>query len=563
MSFNPPPDPTPGLTFQYGNIIWKYDAVSGVWNIEDGNLVGERGPKGDQGDPGPTGATGATGDPSAGDGAAIIVNAGTVTARIGGYGETGVMGVTGRFGLVNGIATLLSASTGESGIASFDSQFFSVSSTGHVRLIGDLGGATGDTVLAGSGIRIPETSGNTKTIINVGVTGIGFGNDVGLTGKINLTAQSGSNITITQSSNTITIGSNFSVGATGHTVTPGVGINVVNAGGNVRRIDNMGVTSFNGLTGAVNGISTINNTSPTILSNFNIEVTGDTQAVFGYTPLSSSDLSFGISARLATASLTGVARFPATHFSVSNGAVSLSGPYGIIGVTGIAVGDNDVGLTGRVQITAGTNVTVTRSGNTITIASSGGGGAAGITASPQQVLFSSGNGGTGSNNFVFNGLAATFGGDNTQFTITGPTFTIGNNTVVRGGVFFDAAESAPYFIVPSGNFEIRGASGSVQRIRTNQQSSNYQVTFASDGWSDVVGVSESVVVIMQSESAKTGAFGNDVLTTTPRPIIGGVTGGFDVFTLMRIKVSDSGGVNPLRMAFPIARGLTAPNFSIG
>lgn len=167
--------------------------------------------------------------------------------------------------------------------------------TGHITF----NPATGNTVLAGSGIAIPNSLDNTRTIINVGVTGIGFGNDVGLTGKINLT--SGTSITFDLlANNTIKINSTGVVGSTGDTVAAGVGMSVVRTGGtNVVTINNLGVTSFNGLTGAV-------------------ALTGDGGAIVG----ASNNT---IRARLAGASLTGVASFPTTDFGVMNGEVSLTG----------------------------------------------------------------------------------------------------------------------------------------------------------------------------------------------------------------------------------------------
>jgi hypothetical protein len=80
------------------------------------------------------------------------------------------------------------------------------------------------------------------------------------------------------------------------------------------------------------------------------------------------------------------------------------------------------------------------------------------------------------------------------------------------------------------------------------------------GWTNALGVAESVVVILQCANSETGQFASDILTQDPRPILGGVTGGVDVFTLMRIKTD---ATDPVRMAFPIARGMTAPNFTIG
>lgn len=467
MSFNPPQFPAADQTYQYGNIIWRFDGTAGVWNIVDGSLVGEQGPPGPAGPQGPQGEKGNTGSPATGDDASIIVSNGFITARLGAVGTTGVLGVSNRFSVVNGIAYPLPASNGASGIASFDSVYFDVTSTGHVSIKGDLGvgGVTGDTVLGG------------------------------------------------------------------------VAIGVASEGGNVKRINNIGVTSFNGLTGAVT-------------------LTGDGGAVFGR----GNNI---IGARLADTSTTGVASFSSSFFSVNgSGVVSLASPYSVVGVTGIGFG-NDVGLTGKINLTAAdASMTITRNGNTISFASNAvGGAAAGITASPQQVLFSSGNGGTGSNNFVFNGLAATFGGANTQFTITGPTFTIGNNTVVRGGIYYDAAESAPYYPFENSPVLIKASDGSVQRIGINP-SGTYVVGF-DDGtegnWTNAIGVAESVVVILQSSSGKTGAFGGGILTPSPPPVLGGLTGGVDVFTLMRIRHS-SGAI---KMAFPIARSMTGPNYSIG
>lgn len=462
MSFNPPQFPAADETYQYGNIIWQFDGTAGVWNIVDGSLVGEQGPPGPVGPQGPQGEKGNTGSPATGDNASIIVSNGFITARLGAVGTTGVLGVSNRFSVVNGIAYPLPASNGASGIASFDSVYFDVTSTGHVSIKGDLGvgGVTGDTVLGG------------------------------------------------------------------------VAIGVVSEGGNVKRINNIGVTSFNGLTGAVT-------------------LTGDGGAVFG----AANNI---IGARLADTSTTGVASFNSSFFSVNgSGVVSLASPYSVVGVTGIGFGD-DVGLTGKINLTAAdASMTITRSGNTISFASNAvGGAAAGITASPQQVLFSSGNGGTGSDNFVFNGLAATFGGANTQFTITGPTFTFSPSTRIKEGVFVNPSEFAPWDAgSPLGlsNLQVRASDGTVQRY-TATPNSNFTISAdSSGGWSNQTGVVETVIVAIQSLSGLTGQFGSDIVTEFPRPILLGVTGGIDVLSIMRIKTA-GGGVT---MGFVVSRGMTA------
>ena len=523
--FNPPADPVDGTPYTFGNITWQYDATSGVWNIVDASLVGERGPQGDIGPTGNTGNTGATGDPSAGDGGALTVSNGFITSRLGGFGVTGVVGVTGRFGVQGGIISLMPASTGESGIASFDSEFFNVTSTGHVSLRGDIN-IGGDTVVAGVAIGT-SAAGDNLVVNNLGVTSFN-----GLTGAITTTLRAGGGITIT--------GTNFTD----------------------QTIINRGVTSFNGLTGAVNGLVTINSISPAISNNFNISITGDGKAIIGQEGVGFADQNIVITGRLATTGATGVASFNNNFFSVQNGAVSLTGPYAVVGVTGIGFG-NDVGLTGKINLTAAdASMTITRVGNEIRFASNAVGGGGGITASAQQVVFADGSGGgTGSSNFVFNGTSATFGGANTQFTITGPTFNIGNNTVVRGGIFYDAAESAPYKPLNNGSVTIRANEGSVQRVFIDPQTApTYTVEFPSgdDGWTTVEGVAESVVVILQCANAKTGAFASEILTAAPKPTLGGVAGGVDVFTLMRIK-HPSGTI---KMAFPIARGMTSSGVSI-
>lgn len=460
MSFNPPPTPFADQQYQYGNVIWQFDGTAGVWNIVDGSLVGEQGPQGPQGPQGVPGIQGDPGAPSVGDGAAMIVSDGVITARLAQSGVTGVMGVNGRFSIVNGIATLLPASNGESGIASFDSAYFSVSSTGHVTFIGELGGATGDTVLAG------------------------------------------------------------------------VAIGVADEGGNVRRINNIGVTSFNGLTGAVT-------------------LTGDGAAVFGAANNT-------IGARLATINATGVASFNSNFFDVTNGAVALKSPYSAIGVTGIGIGENAESLTGRVEFFEGTNITLSLDTvrNRITINSSAAGGGSSITANAQQVLYSSVNGGTGSNNFLFNGLAATFGGANTQFTITGPTFTFSPMTRVKEGVFVNPSEFAPWSAINSvlGNssLQVRGDRGTVQRFTANP-GTNFTVSADTSGWSTQTGVVETVIVAIQALSGTTGTFGSNVLTEFPRPVLLGVTGGVDVLSIMRIKTADGG----VTMGFVVSRGMTA------
>ena len=128
MSFNPPYPPTNDLTYAYGQLVWQYDGTAGVWNIKDGATVGGVGPKGDQGDPG---------------------NA----------GEAGPRGATGATGVV------VMASYTVTGAASFDPRHFVIGGTGHVTLLGAYE-VTGQTVVSGGGSQLVNTSGNIATIDN-------------------------------------------------------------------------------------------------------------------------------------------------------------------------------------------------------------------------------------------------------------------------------------------------------------------------------------------------------------------------------------------------------------
>jgi hypothetical protein len=53
--FSPPPNPSDGEGYTFGNIVWEYEQDNGVWNIKDASLVGAAGAQG------PIGAQGAIG----------------------------------------------------------------------------------------------------------------------------------------------------------------------------------------------------------------------------------------------------------------------------------------------------------------------------------------------------------------------------------------------------------------------------------------------------------------------------------------------------------------------
>ena len=155
MSFNPPQYPANGATYGYGQLVWQYEGTAGVWNIKDGATVGGVGPKGDQGNPGeagPRGTTGATG---------VVVMASYTVTGVASFnstyftvGENGAVSLTGAYQITgqtvvaggssqivntSGRVTTIDnrvATSSLTGVASFNSQFFTVSVTGHVKQSG-------------------------------------------------------------------------------------------------------------------------------------------------------------------------------------------------------------------------------------------------------------------------------------------------------------------------------------------------------------------------------------------------------------------------------------------
>ena len=298
----------------------------------------------------------------------------------------------------------ITASTSTIGVASFDSTYFSVSS-GAVSLASAYQ-ATGDTVIttAGSGIAI-STSGKTDTLFNIGVTGFN-----GLTGNITVTGDGGSQIGADNNKFTnrlATTGvtgvasfnsSYFSVAsgavslasayqATGDTVQAGSGI-AISAN---KTISNIGVTAFNGLTGG-------------------ITVTGDSGSLVGRDNNKFTN-------RLADTSVTGVASFNSSYFSVASGAVSLAAAYQATGDTVIT--------------TAGSGIAISTSGKTDTLFNIGVTGFNGLTGN----ITVTGDGGS------------LVGKDNNKFT----------NRVADTGVTGVASFNSSYFSVSSGAVSLASA----------------------------------------------------------------------------------------------------------
>jgi autotransporter family porin len=280
-------------------------------------------------------------------------------------GFTGNVSLTGSGAIlhtVSGTTTTLGArlaTTAVTGVASFNNVRFTATTTGHIDLAAAYQ-ATGDTVItvAGSGIGI-ATSGKTDTLYNIGVTSFNS-----LTGNISFTGDGGSSLVLGNTVVTNRIATTAATGvasfnstyftvsngavslaaayqATGDTVitVAGSGIGIATSG-KTDTLYNIGVTSFNGLTG-------------------NVSLTGDggSSLVLGNTVVTN---------RLATTSVTGVASFNSTYFTVSNGAVSLASAYQ---TTGAAGADTQIQFNASGSLSADNGLYYTTATETLTIGS--------------------------------------------------------------------------------------------------------------------------------------------------------------------------------------------------
>jgi hypothetical protein len=127
---------------------------------------------------------------------------------------------------------------------------------------------------------------------------------------------------------------------------------------------------------------------------------------------------------------------------------------------------------------------------------------------------------------------------------------------VTGGIFRNPEEYASYQDLGSSNsIVINATGGTIQRFKITPSG---QVTVsAGPGWdTTTTNATETIAVIVQSTNGKTGNFASTILSNNP--VLFGVTGGIDMFTIMRVKTASSA----LLIGLPIANGLTAAGFSI-
>ena len=285
------------------------------------------------------------------------------------------------------------ASASVTGVAVFTSKYFNVNASGSVSL-SDAYDVTGQTVISGGGSQTINRSGNTATIDNriastslTGVASFSSSNfSVSSNGVVTLSKAIPDSIFASTSvtgvasfrstffdvgaTGVVTLASSYQV--TGDTIAAGTGISVSRSG-NTSTVTNIGVQSFNGATGVVGYSPAIASASVTGVASFNstyfavgasghvtlassYQATGQTVVSGGSSQLvSTSGKTVTIDNRVASASVTGVASFNSTYLTVSNGAVSLASAYQVTGDT----------------VAAGTGISVSKSGNTSTVTNSG------------------------------------------------------------------------------------------------------------------------------------------------------------------------------------------------
>ena len=321
-----------------------------------------------------------------------VVGGGSVVNSFNGTG--GAITLTGsgailytQSGITNTISARL-ATTGVTGVASFNSASFDVSAGADVTI---KTGGVGNTQLANSSVTVTAGSGlagggavslgGSVTLSNAGVTGVVAGTGITVSGATG-------NVTITntgvQSVNGIT-GAIVSVAVTGSNIF--TGLQTMNAGitSNNLWVTNgvtfasgsyhTGLATFAGGLSAAGGATFSGNISaPNIVNSFNGATSAITLTGNGAILYSQSGGTNTISARLAGTGVTGVASFNTASFAVSAGAevtiksggvsnAQLATAYHTISANGAST----LNLGDTLTLTGGSNITLSNTANTVTL----------------------------------------------------------------------------------------------------------------------------------------------------------------------------------------------------
>jgi hypothetical protein len=382
-----------------------------------------------------TGAVQGVSSAAAGTGISVSAATGAITIT-----NTGVQSFNGTTGAVQGVSAAV-AGTGIS--VSGTTGSVTITNTGVQSFNGTTGAVQGvSAAVAGTGISVSGTTGSV-TITNTGVQSFN-----GTTGAVQ--------------------GVRYVNGKTGDIVILG-GTNIgVSTSGQIVTVNNEGVLSVDGSTGAVNNVARTNTANTfTQLQTFsnasgisasqvitktvqlpgnqsNLTLTGSLFSDSVGIRLFSTDGLGGDYHTTVKGSVLSADRtitFPDTTGTVALTSQLMGAVNGSTAATTAVISFN--GLTGAVGITAGTNVTITQSGNTLTISSSGG-----SSITDYVVSF---NGLTG----AVQGVSAAVAG--TGISVSGAT---GAVTITNTGVqSFNGSTGAVSFVNYVSSFN--GSSGSV------------------------------------------------------------------------------------------------------
>lgn len=580
MSFNPPTSPTNGSEYTYGNVVWEYQNPPGVWNIKNGALVGSVG-------------QGVSGFRLIGNDLYFhYLYSGGATSPEFNLGQV-VFGPGAAF---------------DNGITFMD--FNDSISTGQRVALGEYFSITGSDTGTRPGIRITTNVGKVGSITSLGInasvnlasvsaTGVaqfaaadfnvngvglvelddtkryfGLQDQLGLTSDMSLSNQStlrtfreisltgGNGVEVFKNTSATTFHQIRFLGATATYTTPGTAsfrasdFSVVS--GAVSLTANI-VNSVNGKTGSV-VLPLADTDGTTGLASFHsphfiVSATGNVQSRF----FTVNDGGFGGPRYISPGSVLTV------RGENSNQTISVKAPAGANNILDIGITDASYSVKGAALFRAGDFVvsagSVSLTANIVNSIN----GATGnllVGAGDDRIVFTNtnpaGQGLSASPNFLFDGNTLTFGGANTQMTITGPTFAFGDLTKVKGGVYTMFSESATAFS-DAGSVayvDIDPRDGTIQKIKKTNWAgvgSPIRVRVKDTGWSIVPDTVQSVVVYLQQiGSGRTGEFDPSIISDKST-VLFGVTGGIDVFTISRYAVGSNAG---LTMGFSIAAGLT-------
>jgi len=245
-----------------------------------------------------------------------------------------------------------------------------------------------------------------------------------------------------------------------------------------------------------------------------------------------------------------------------NGGQGITGNVNLIGTSGIILVDNgnveienEWGSLGQADQTLA-NYVVTRLNGQVGVITTGPTGSmtfrhhSGRLTGSSEFLYGGGNNG----GLTFTSDKINISNANLSMTVTGQSITLGRQTTITGGIFTNPSEMCASFTVNGNDLVINGVSGSVQRFEVIP--SGMVTVKAGTGWNPKNNATETVAVIVKwGGGYLTGQFDGNIVHGNP--VLFGVTGGIEMFTLMRVNIAGAG----LTLGLPIANGLSGKNYN--